>query len=172
MDCIERHIREELERIREQLRSGDDREVLVWAIEGELACSQRPWRDHPQFGGRQRVPPGAKHLVIAWVERMLDLGIRSVICLLDTQQLPHYYGACQLHEEGLLGYYRARGLRVRRFSMTDYQRPNQNRMQEVLGAFRELPKPVLLHCSASIDRTAPVAAFIVSQTCCGPPFPR
>jgi protein-tyrosine phosphatase len=28
-------------------------------------------------------------------------------------------------------------------------------------AYRELPHPVLLHCSAGIDRSAPVAAFIV-----------
>jgi protein tyrosine/serine phosphatase len=44
--------------------------------------------------------------------------------------------------------------------MTDYQRPPESAMQEVLEAFDELPKPVLIHCSAAIDRTTPVAAFI------------
>ena len=33
-------------------------------------------------------------------------------------------------------------------------------MQKVLKAFDVLPKPVLLHCSAGMDRTAPVAAYI------------
>ena len=31
---------------------------------------------------------------------------------------------------------------------------------EALQAFDNLPKPVLLHCSAGIDRSSPVAAFI------------
>jgi len=47
--------------------------------------------------------------------------------------------------------------------MTDYRRPPEGAMQEVDRAFNELPKPVLLRCSAAIDRTAPVAAYIVHQ---------
>ncbi len=32
--------------------------------------------------------------------------------------------------------------------------------EEALEAFDQLPKPVLLQCSAGIDRSAPVAAYI------------
>jgi protein tyrosine/serine phosphatase len=46
------------------------------------------------------------------------------------------------------------------FRATD-TRPAQK--LQALEAFRRLPGPVLLHCSAGIDRTSPVAAFIVEQ---------
>ena len=36
-------------------------------------------------------------------------------------------------------------------------------MIEVGEAFDALPKPVLLHCSAGIDRTAPVAAYLAER---------
>jgi hypothetical protein len=47
--------------------------------------------------------------------------------------------------------------------MTDYQRPPEVNIEQVLRAFDELPKPVLLQCSAAIDRTVPVAAYIASK---------
>jgi hypothetical protein len=93
------------------------------------------------------------------------MGIRSIICLLEPQQLDKYYirGGLGLHEEGLLGFYKSLGFAVRHFPMTDYQRPSESRMLQILEAFDELPKAVLFHCSAAIDRTTPIAAFIVQQ---------
>ena len=88
-----------------------------------------------------------------------------MICLLEDKQLGRHYvsGGIGLHEGGLLGYYESRGLVVRHFPTTDYQRPPESLMEDVFAAYEELPKPVLLHCSAGIDRTTPVAAFIVSE---------
>jgi protein tyrosine/serine phosphatase len=38
--------------------------------------------------------------------------------------------------------------------------PTVLQKQQVRDAFQRLPKPVLLHCSAGIDRSSPVAAFL------------
>ena len=98
--------------------------VVLWIISGELALSQRPLRDHPQFGGRSSLPPEARPLVVDWVERIKDIRIQSVICLLEPDQLDRYYiqGELNLHEHGLLGYYKAQGLHVRHFPMTAARR--------------------------------------------------
>jgi len=160
---LERRIGNELRRIRRQIAAGNESEIAIWVIPWKLACSQRPLRDHPCFGGRTPLPPEARPLVTKWVERIQrELGMRSIICLLEERQLDRYYvrGGIELHERGLLGYYESQDLAVRHFPMTDYQRPPESEMRKVLVAFDELPKPVLLHCSAAIDRTTPVAAFI------------
>jgi protein-tyrosine phosphatase len=63
-----------------------------------------------------------------------------------------------LGKHGLLGYYESKGFEVRHFLTTDYQQPQERLMEKMLIAYDELPKPGLLHCSAGIDRSAPVAA--------------
>lgn len=160
---LESSIRKKLEQIRDQIRSGDDSEIVIWVIPGELACSQRPLRYYPKFGGRKPIPVEARPLVINWVKRVKDMGFRSIICLLELRQLTRYYSGLALPGSGLLGYYESQGFQVRHFPMTDYQRPKQSYMRKVLGAFNDLPKPVLLHCSAAIDRSTPVAAFIAKN---------
>ena len=167
----EKRIRACLERLRTQLCGGDDSEILCWLIPGVLASSQRPLRDHPVYapcwtGKRPRpLPPEARTLVVGWVQRILDSGVQSVICLLERAQLDRYYvrGGLGLPAGGLLEYYQLRGLEVRHIPMTDYQRPSQTEMKQVLEAFDRLPRAVLLHCSAGIDRTTPVAAFLLDQ---------
>ena len=98
-------------------------------------------------------------------ESFLDSGICSVICLLELAQLDKHYvhGGLGLPGGGLLEYYKRRGLEVRHQPTTDYQRPSEELMENVLSDFDELTPPVLLHCSAAIDRTVPVAAFLVEQ---------
>lgn len=161
----ESDIRRELTRVRQQIRQGNDSELVIWVIKSELACSQRPLRDHPQFGRRSPLPPKAKPDVVMWVDRIKGLGIRSIICLLEDKQLDRYYvrGGLNLHPDGLLGYYKECGFHVRHFPMTDYQRPAGTLMYQVLQEFDRLPKPVLIQCSAAIDRTTPVAEFIAAK---------
>ena len=162
-----RYIRSELERIRTQIYRGDEDEIWIWVIPERLACAQRPLRDDPRFGGGPGkspppLPPEARPFVDAWVNRVIRAGFRSVISLLEVVQLERHYvrGGLNLHPEGLLGFYRSCGLAVDSISCTDYQTPSVLQKQQVLDAFRRLPKPVLLHCSAGIDRSSPVAAFL------------
>jgi hypothetical protein len=158
-------IRSELVRIRRQIRAGNDSELWVWVLPGRLACAQRPLRDHPKFGGRAPLTAEARPLVEVWVDRVVQGGFRSVISLLETAQLDRYYsrGGINLHPNGLLGYYESRGLNVESIPCTDYQRPSADQLSQALRIFERLPKPVLLHCSAGIDRTAPVAIYIAEH---------
>lgn len=172
---LERHVRNELQRIRQQIAAGDESEIVVWIILCQLACAQRPLRDHPQFGGSGRsLPPEARPAVVKWVERINQLGIRSIICLMHHKELRHY-DSLELDPDGLLGFYRNQGFYVCHLPWPDpaHARTPEERLsrqqqverikREALAAFEELPKPVLLHCSAAIDRTTPVAAYITYQ---------
>lgn len=166
----EKKIQAELRRIGSQLKAGDNSEVLVWLLDGSLACSQRPLRCHPQYGGRNSLPPETKPLVTEWVELVKSLGIRSIISLLEEQQHEKYYirGGLELHPGGLYGYYRSQGFEFCAVPIVDSPRSvksNEGRvlLERVSQAFDRMTKPVLLHCSAGIDRTSPVAAYIVSK---------
>jgi len=94
---------------------------------------------------------------------------------MHQEELKHYVGL-GLDPGGLLGFYREQGFCVFHcpwpdpaHARTAEERSLRQQMVEqvkikALAAFSKLPKPVLLHCSAAIDRTTPVAAFIVQQT--------
>ena len=163
-------IKAELWRIRDQIKAGDNSEILIWLLDGTLACSQRPLRDHPKYGGRKALPATAKLLVVDWVKRVKSLGIRSIVSLLENEQHEKYYmrGGLGLHPGGLYGFYRSQGFDLCAIPIVDSPRSvksNEGKvlLERVLQAFDRMTKPVLLHCSAGIDRTSPVAAYIVSK---------
>lgn len=174
---LAKQIRAELWQARERLGRDPQANPLTWPIPCHLACSQRPLRDHPnqRFGGSGKpLPPEAGPEVIAWVQRVRDLGIRSVICLMHPKEL-RYYEGLQDMPGGLLDLYRSHGLEVRHIEWADpaHARTEEarealrNRVREIkleaYAAYRRLARPVLLHCSAGIDRSAPVAAYIALQ---------
>jgi hypothetical protein len=163
---LEKRIREQMFTLRERIASGDNSSLCVWILPGQLAAAQRPLRDDPCFPHKDPLPLSARSKIRDWVKHIKDeVGIRSVICLLTARQLKKYYisGGLDLHPEGLLGYYRSQGLEVSPIETPDFQRPSSDIMNRALIAFQSLPKPILLHCSAAIDRTTPVAAFIASK---------
>lgn len=98
--------------------------------------------------GRNPVPP---QVVDEWIEDVKSQGVVSILCLLADDQLRLYAGL----PTGLLAYYRAKGLTVGHVPAMDHASPPLSAAQlaEVEQAFSALPKPVLVHCSAGIDRT-------------------
>jgi hypothetical protein len=160
------HIGERLDRLGARLQMGDDSEPAIWVIPDELVASQRPLRYDPRFKDPIRkwhcpLPKEARPVVIEWVERLVQtFSLRSVVCLVETQDLVTYYGGLDLHSGGLLGFYESRGLTVSHQPLKDYRPPTKGQKAAILTAFESLPKPVWMHCSAGADRTTPAAAYI------------
>jgi hypothetical protein len=166
-------IRDGLWTLRREIKAGSKSALLIWPMPGKLACAQRPLRDHPTYGGSAKaLPEEASAEVLSWVSRIQEEGLRSILCLMHAKEFK-YYEPLKLHPEGLLGLYKERGFRVHHIPWADpaHAKSEQSRIKlknrvheikvEAYQAFRELPHPVLLHCSAGIDRSAPVAAYIV-----------
>jgi len=118
--------------------------MIEWVIPGRLARSPRP--GYPEQGGR-RVDPAE---VEAWLGEAKALGIRSILCLLDPEQLNEYRHL----PGGLLETYRRAGMGVGHVPVEDHQTPPipADRLEEVERLFATLPQPLLVHCSAGIDR--------------------
>ena len=153
-----------------KLESGDDSDLLVWAIPGALACSHRPLRHHPRYGGSgQPIPSNAKALILDWVERMRLEGIASIVSFMHERDL-RCYREIDFNGLDLPGFLQSEGFRVcclpwedPAHSKTEWAKKQANYRrirEEALAAYDQLVKPVLLMCSAGIDRSAPVAAYI------------
>jgi len=164
-------LQDEMWALEERLNREPDGDPLIWAIPGKLACTRRPLRDHPDFQAyvyEDHLPAEAGPLIIAWVERIVAVGVCSVVCLLPDGQLRRYHGLRGM-TDGLLSLYEERGLQVRQVPCPDprHEHVEKGWLEPIklvaYQAFLELPKPVLLHCSAGIDRSSPVAAYIACQ---------
>jgi len=114
-------------------------------VRGRLHSSSRPGYD---YGANAQVSP---EVVSQWIAEAKSSGAKSIICLLNAQHLKLYGGL----PTGLLQAYRDAGFQVGHVPVVDHQRPplSDTELKAVEKHFNELPKPVLIHCSAGIDRT-------------------
>jgi protein tyrosine phosphatase (PTP) superfamily phosphohydrolase (DUF442 family) len=172
---LARKFQAEFGALRDRLRLEPEGNPLFWLIPSQLACTRRPLRDHPEYRAyvyEDHLPAEVGSLVVAWVDRILAAGIRSVICLLPDWQLRRYRGLRGMRD-GLLALYQKRGIDVAHVPCPDprHESVKKGWLEGIrplaYQSFLELPKPVLLHCSAGIDRSSPVAAHIVRLVTAG-----
>jgi protein-tyrosine phosphatase len=122
---------------------------VKWVIPRVLARAQRPG-----YRGelRHHVPLAD---VDAWIAEAKDLGIKSIVCLLTSEELAYY-------DVDLLTQYLAAGFAVEHIPIEDYKRPplTASQLQMVDIAFQRAVKPVVMHCSAGFGRSRMAIEYI------------
>jgi len=156
-----------------RIEDGDDSELLVWIIPDKLACAHRPLRHNRLYGGSSlNLDPDATPFIFEWSMLVQIEGIKSIICLMYQSEID-LYNRLDLGAENLIEFYKQQGFDVAHIPWEDpahsktswdlVSKKLEIIRRDALNAYDKLEKPVLLHCSADIDRSSPVAAYIWQQ---------
>jgi protein tyrosine phosphatase (PTP) superfamily phosphohydrolase (DUF442 family) len=129
--------------------------MMRWAAPKLLARSARPGYAYQQSF------PVTRRQVDEWLGEVRKQGVQGIICLLSDEELDWYASL----PGGLLEYYRANGLQTAHIPVPDRESPpmNEQQLEAVWKAYQSVPKPVLIHCSAGIDRTGSAVEHILSK---------
>ena len=119
--------------------------MIEYVIPGRLARSSRP--GYAACGGKLV----DRAIVDAWIVEVRAQGVRSIICLLADDHLKLYVDLGM----DLPSYYRRQGFTVAHIPAPDHHVPplDAEALGRIAHAYEALPKPVLVHCSAGVDRT-------------------
>jgi protein tyrosine phosphatase (PTP) superfamily phosphohydrolase (DUF442 family) len=119
--------------------------MIEWVTPRTLARSSRPGYGHSTV---------TKAVVDEWLDDVASQGIKTIICLLAQDQLAYYNSSLGTYG-GLIAYYEQRGLAVCHIPVEDRKQPplSEADLAAITAAYDAARKPVLVHCSAGIDRT-------------------
>jgi hypothetical protein len=171
LNAIALTVRDGIRHLKDLNECGDYSQVVTWVIGRTLACAARPLRYHHIYkGSGKALPAEAKPELDKWIERIHSEGIVSIISLVSEKELRHY-SALLPDAVTLIDYYKSSGFHVHHVRWSDpadagytgFGAEVQEKRKIVLDAYDRLPKPVLVHCSAAIDRSPPILAYLVYE---------
>jgi protein tyrosine phosphatase (PTP) superfamily phosphohydrolase (DUF442 family) len=116
--------------------------IVKWVQNDLLARAERPGYPAHEVGHED-----VRSVVESWRKH----GIRCISCLLDWEQLEYY----SIAGVDLLDTYSKAGFTDAHLPVPDYEEPplSPKELADVAQAYTQLPNPVLIHCSAGVDRT-------------------
>ena len=172
-EAIVRELQQKFRDLGRRIKEGDESQLHIWIIPDVLAGCHRPLRHNRLYGGSARsLDAQAAPLAIAWARHMKGQGFRSIISLMSDEEVA-LYSRLELDAADLLEFYKKQGFVVASIPWKDpaHVRTDPRALKakeisvsrEAIRALNDLPKPILLHCSAGEDRSAPVLAFIAEN---------